>query len=164
MENVIVLNADMSYHQTVNWQDAVCMLLKGVAEPVVEGTKVIRSVSLEIIVPKILKLIKYVSRNRHNEKFPFKKRVVFMRDGHTCQYCGKKLHRDDCTLDHVTPKVRGGKSTYTNCVTACMPCNLKKGDKMDMKPIVKPKDISLHNYVSMRSNDALKLLNDIGTI
>nr|WP_290439438.1 HNH endonuclease [Leptolyngbya sp. 'hensonii'] len=48
-------------------------------------------------------------------------------DGHACQYCGstKKL-----TLDHVIPKSKGGLHSWDNVVTACEPCNLKKGDKL----------------------------------
>jgi len=32
------------------------------------------------------------------------------------------------TLDHVLPRSRGGKSSWTNLVTACKTCNSKKGD------------------------------------
>ena len=33
------------------------------------------------------------------------------------------------TLDHVIPKSRGGKNDWTNLVTSCFKCNLKKADK-----------------------------------
>ena len=32
-------------------------------------------------------------------------------------------------MDHVVPKARGGKDTWENLVTACLPCNNKKGSK-----------------------------------
>lgn len=54
---------------------------------------------------------------------------IFKRDGGRCQYCGcgtqKKL-----TLDHVIPRSKGGKSTWTNLVTACQKCNTMKGDSL----------------------------------
>jgi len=33
-------------------------------------------------------------------------------------------------LDHVLPRSRGGDSVWENVVTACAPCNLKKGDRL----------------------------------
>ena len=46
------------------------------------------------------------------------------RDGHRCVYCGST---EDLTIDHVTPKCRGGVDHADNCVTACRPCNQRKG-------------------------------------
>ena len=34
------------------------------------------------------------------------------------------------TLDHVVPRSRGGESIWENVVTACAPCNLRKGDRL----------------------------------
>jgi 5-methylcytosine-specific restriction endonuclease McrA len=34
---------------------------------------------------------------------------------------------DDLSLDHVVPRSRGGKLTWTNTVTACLSCNYRKG-------------------------------------
>ncbi len=39
------------------------------------------------------------------------------RDNYTCQYCGR------------TPQ-DGGKDTYENLITACMDCNMGKGNKV----------------------------------
>jgi 5-methylcytosine-specific restriction endonuclease McrA len=33
----------------------------------------------------------------------------------------------DLSLDHVVPRSKGGKLTWTNTVTACLSCNSKKG-------------------------------------
>ena len=52
---------------------------------------------------------------------------MFARDRHTCQYCGRQTH--DLTLDHVTPRHRGGAHSWENLVTACKPCNHRKGGK-----------------------------------
>jgi 5-methylcytosine-specific restriction endonuclease McrA len=37
---------------------------------------------------------------------------------------------DRLTLDHVVPRSRGGESSWENVVTACAPCNLRKGDRL----------------------------------
>ncbi len=43
-----------------------------------------------------------------------------------CYYCGKKFPREELTMDHIVPVVRGGKSTKGNVVVACKECNNKK--------------------------------------
>ncbi|MBQ9789942.1 MAG: HNH endonuclease [Lentisphaeria bacterium] len=43
-----------------------------------------------------------------------------------CYYCGKKFPREELTMDHIVPIVRGGKSTKGNVVVACKECNNKK--------------------------------------
>lgn len=55
------------------------------------------------------------------------RRNIFLRDGHVCQYCERKLLVRDLNIDHVMPRSRGGKSTWDNLVTSCRHCNLKKG-------------------------------------
>lgn len=55
---------------------------------------------------------------------PVNRREVLRRDRHTCQYCGS---RKQLTLDHVIPRAQGGQHTWDNVVTACAPCNAKKG-------------------------------------
>jgi len=58
------------------------------------------------------------------------RRNVFLRDGHTCQYCGVRPPVRDLNLDHVVPRSRGGRSTWDNLVTSCRSCNLRKGGQM----------------------------------
>ena len=53
--------------------------------------------------------------------------LVFIRDSHTCQYCGSKSEKLHC--DHVIPVSRGGTNTLDNLTTACQRCNLSKGSK-----------------------------------
>jgi hypothetical protein len=44
--------------------------------------------------------------------------------GDRCAYCGSN---HDLTLDHVKPKVRGGRDDASNLVPACRICNRSKG-------------------------------------
>ena len=47
-----------------------------------------------------------------------------------CYYCTKTLTKAECTMDHVVPLVRGGKSNKGNVVIACKACNNSKKDKL----------------------------------
>ena len=47
-----------------------------------------------------------------------------------CYYCAKTLTKTECTMDHVVPLVRGGKSTKGNIVVACKDCNNSKKDNL----------------------------------
>ena len=55
---------------------------------------------------------------------------VFLRDRFHCQYCGGDFATNELTFDHVVPKSRGGRTAWTNVVTACSPCNLLKGNQL----------------------------------
>ena len=44
-----------------------------------------------------------------------------------CAYCGSE---DNLTLDHITPRYKGGSEKVTNILCACHSCNQSKGHKM----------------------------------
>ncbi len=43
-----------------------------------------------------------------------------------CYYCRRLVGRENLTMDHVVPLIRGGKSRKGNLVAACKECNSKK--------------------------------------
>jgi len=43
-----------------------------------------------------------------------------------CYYCRRLVGRENLTMDHVVPLIRGGKSRKGNLVAACKECNNKK--------------------------------------
>lgn len=53
---------------------------------------------------------------------------ILERDDYTCQSCGSKDH--PC-IDHIIPVSRGGDSSDDNLQVLCLPCNTKKGNKLD---------------------------------
>lgn len=56
-------------------------------------------------------------------------RSLFNRDHHVCAYCGGHFTTPYLSRDHVVPRADGGPDVWTNVVTACKPCNMKKGRK-----------------------------------
>lgn len=53
--------------------------------------------------------------------------LLFQRDRHLCCYCGTRKRPELLTRDHVLPLSRGGRDHWKNVVTACKPCNQRKG-------------------------------------
>src|SRR5207249_2343894 len=67
----------------------------------------------------------------------FSRANIFLRDKNVCQYCGDKFAKMHLTLDHVVPIVQGGRKGWENIVTACKPCNQRKGGRT-------PSEASMH--------------------
>jgi 5-methylcytosine-specific restriction endonuclease McrA len=87
----------------------------------------VQTVSLRIRVPEVVVL-------RHYGGFPrrtvaFSRRNLYRRDGFTCQYCGAQPGTELLSIDHVVPRCRGGRSTWENCVLACIDCNKRKASR-----------------------------------
>src|ERR1051326_814482 len=53
--------------------------------------------------------------------------AIFHRDGYRCVYCGQLFPDHELTLDHVQPRAKHGDRSAGNLVTACGPCNVRKG-------------------------------------
>ncbi|MBN1393564.1 MAG: HNH endonuclease [Pirellulales bacterium] len=87
----------------------------------------IRAVNFEIQVPRVIRLLRYDRLPKH--KLNLNRRNVLARDGHTCQYCGRKFATLQLSIDHVVPRSRGGETTWENVVCACLACNVKKGGR-----------------------------------
>jgi hypothetical protein len=54
---------------------------------------------------------------------------LFIRDRHTCAYCGDVLPSSRLEMEHVTPRSRGGAYSWTNLVAACRHCNARKDSR-----------------------------------
>ncbi len=164
MNSVVVLNADYQYINSISWQKAICLLYKDKAETIKKSAKIVynESKTHSFVIPVVIRLIKYVKQVYQN-KIPYSKRGVFIRDGYVCQYCGDELIRSNATIDHIVPKAKGGKTSWKNCVCSCKKCNNLKGDKnlYDTQFVLKstPKRPKVSDYIRIKSNQIMDKLN-----
>ena len=87
----------------------------------------IRTIRLQIAVPRIIRVLRFGRFLRHEVKF--NRRNIYGRDQNRCQYCGKKFSTAELSLDHIVPRSRGGPTTWENIVCACLKCNVRKGGR-----------------------------------
>ena len=124
-KRVLVLNLDHYPIAVVSVQKAMVLLLLEKAQLLSAYELLeIRTISRTFAYPAVIRLAQYkhipykgVLLNRAN---------LFRRDRGECQYCGSARQ---LTIDHVIPRSKGGKTSWTNLVTACNRCNVIKGDK-----------------------------------
>jgi 5-methylcytosine-specific restriction endonuclease McrA len=121
----LILTPHYARHKVVGWQSAIVMVYKGTVDIVAEYEETVRSPSIEMRVPAVLRLKKPTPSMMRAVRFS--KENVFARDEYKCQYCWKKFPILELTIDHVIPKSRGGRKNWENSVSACRPCNSRKG-------------------------------------
>jgi 5-methylcytosine-specific restriction endonuclease McrA len=146
---VLVLNADYTPLSYVplsvwSWQDSVKAVFRGAVIVLSTYDNIVSSPSVQMKLPSVIVLKHYVSRGKRRDwKAAFTRRNVYLRDRFCCVYCGTRAPLDQLTYDHVTPRSKGGPTTWENVVTACKACNLRKGDRLlkdipDMKLPTQP--------------------------
>lgn len=54
---------------------------------------------------------------------------LFARDRNVCAYCGVQGHETELTREHIVPFAQHGQDVWMNVVTACKPCNHRKGSR-----------------------------------
>ena len=113
--------------KVVSWQRAITLLTLGKVEVIEEYDQEVRSTSLVLKMPAVVRLLS--SFRRRKRQIRFSRINIYGRDKYRCQYCNEKLTMAKCTYDHVVPRSQGGTTKWTNIVTACEPCNLKKGGR-----------------------------------
>ena len=127
--HALVLNADyrpLSYFPLSlwPWHEAVKAVFMDRVDIVSEYEREVRSPTFRMRLPSVVALKRYVPPAKRPA---FTRFNVFLRDRFHCQYCGSL---DDLTFDHLVPRSRGGRTTWENVVTACSPCNLLKGGRL----------------------------------
>lgn len=125
MTAALVLNATYEPLCIVPSRRAVCLVLAEKADVLHEDGVVLHSERMSIRVPSVIRL-RYFVKVPFQRRSTLSRRAVFARDGHRCQYCG--AHAD--SIDHVTPRSRGGQHVWENVVAACRPCNVRKRDRL----------------------------------
>lgn len=135
MLSCVVYNASYEILSIVNIQEAIVHVLDGKAV-IMEAhpEREIRTVSTAYPAPAAIRLNYYVKTPRRwTDKSTLNKHNLYIRDGYTCQYCGRHRndlsHREYLTKDHILPRTRGGENTWENLVTACNTCNNRKDNR-----------------------------------
>ena len=123
----LVLDQGYQPHRIVSWQRAVVMMFDGKVEVVEEYDEDIRSVSITIKMPAVVRMLRAIRGRKRAIKFS--RMNVATRDDFRCQYCGDKFSMRQLTYDHVVPRAQGGKTTWENIVMACYACNEVKGGR-----------------------------------
>ena len=127
MSQVLVLNASYEPLNVCSVRRAHVLVFKGKAEVLEKHELPLRSATDTFARPHVIRLVTYVRVPRAAQR-KISRRALFARDQWSCGYCGTSGGR--LTLDHVVPRSRGGDSVWENVVTACAPCNLRKGDRL----------------------------------
>jgi 5-methylcytosine-specific restriction endonuclease McrA len=144
----VVLNATYEPISIVSSKRALVLILEGKAVVVEEHPNlVVRSMKVTVKVPVMVALKEFIKAKRqYKATATLTRKNLFTRDNNTCQYCTRHARElkpsEFLTRDHVIPESRGGKSTWTNLVTACSTCNSKKSNHhlsdVDMTLLRKP--------------------------
>jgi len=151
--SVLVLNKFFMAVHVISARRAFCLLFKDLAEVVTiddgqyasfdfaswrevsearlhfkePDDEYVRTVHFELQVPRIIRLLAYDRLPR--QKIKFNRRNIFARDGNRCQYCGRRFATSELSLDHVVPRIQGGRASWENIVCACLRCNVRKGGR-----------------------------------
>jgi len=144
----VVLNQEDGSFQTFNFTQWHTL---SVQQPHDES---IHTVSVRIRVPRVILLAMFDRLPKKEVKFT--RHNIFERDKNPCQYCGQHFDRRDLNLDHVTPRDRGGPTTWENIVCSCIGCNTRKGNRTpreaDMRLIRKPKKPRWRPFLQINFN------------
>tara|TARA_B100001123_G_scaffold418110_1_gene521666 strand:- start:91 stop:615 length:525 start_codon:yes stop_codon:yes gene_type:complete len=142
-KKVLLLNQSYQPLMTVGAKRAIILSFSDKVEVLERYADQIRSINLSIFIPSVIRLRDYVRFNK--KRIPLSRKNILKRDAHICQYCNSKS--SFMTVDHIIPKDKGGKDSWANLVTACVPCNTKKGNKLlkdiNMKLLKTPKAPSI---------------------
>jgi 5-methylcytosine-specific restriction endonuclease McrA len=120
----LILNATYEPLGVVAYRRAIVLVLREKAEIVENNGALFRSERLVMEAPSVIRLRYFVKVPRRLHVAPSRK-AVFLRDGGSCQYCGRAAEN----VDHVLPRSRGGTHDWENVVAACRGCNARKKDR-----------------------------------
>lgn len=177
--DVLVLNRSFYAVQITTWQRALSLVYLDHAHVVDEEYRCysfenwkelsqllsdnpsgfIHTPSFSLALPDVIALRSYDSLPESTVTFT--RRNVYEHYGYQCCYCGKKSGSVELNLDHVLPRSRGGKTTWENIVTSCVPCNSKKRNRTpheaSMKLRIQPSRPSWHGPLSLVLHSPVRL-------
>jgi hypothetical protein len=183
-KNVLVLNKSYLAIKVIDVRTAICILYKNQAKIVDDYYRtytldewkiqslmlsinpaefqkykyIVSSPSVSIVIPKVIILNKDTKYIAELKTVRYSRKNILTRDEYTCQYCGHRK-KDEMTLDHVIPRSKGGDNSFTNLVTCCKDCNLKKGNKtikeVGMKLLKQPETPKWKSFIGKSFNQVM---------
>ena len=131
MKDVLVLNNAYQPISIISWDKAMTLILGEFDKIKVNVVafyedEEVHTIKEAFLLPAVIRIRDYVKPKFNNKKVS--KELLLRRDNNQCQYCGTVLSKKQATIDHVLPKSRGGRNTWTNLVISCYNCNNYKGD------------------------------------
>lgn len=134
---VLSLDAAGRILDWISWQDAVCLYVRGViawtlGEPCLTvhgGWNRTTGTQSMLALHPIVASTGHCHAQATDPAPTLSNPALFARDRHLCLYCGEHFTRGELTRDHVMPVSRGGRDEWENVVSACLACNLKKGNR-----------------------------------
>jgi 5-methylcytosine-specific restriction endonuclease McrA len=121
LERAMVVDEAWRTHDFGNWLD----LSRGMAA---HPAGFVHTPSLRIAIPEVIALKVFGEVPRR--EVTFSRRNIYHHYGYRCCYCGENFPTTELNLDHILPRSRGGRSDWTNVVTSCIPCNMRKGNRL----------------------------------
>ena len=152
MVQVLVLNASYEPLNITTWRRATVLMLKGKAESLEEDSS--HRLRHDTLLPKVIRLRQFV-RVPFRE-IPLTRKNILQRDDNCCQYCG--CIKEKLSIDHVIPRSRGGTDDWENVTTACLSCNVIKGNRTPQEASM-PLRKKPYKPLSNMSFQANKLIN-----
>lgn len=122
--SVNVLNASYQPLAATTLARAISLVDRG--DAVVEEAdphRVLRHEKGYRLWPLVIRLLRMVRVPVRVGESKWSKSGVLRRDGYLCAYCGDEAN----TVDHILPVSQGGESVWYNTISACQPCNARKG-------------------------------------
>ncbi len=114
------LDFEDGYFVPVKWKDWVSLAVR-------EGDDGIGTPNRSVRAPRVIIAVNF-------NKLPLKRPRLTMknlreRDGGKCAYTERVLKPEDCSIDHLVPRSKGGATTWTNCVLADRKVNNIRGNR-----------------------------------
>lgn len=153
------LKLDSTYRPVgiIDCLEALVMCIVGKATAVEEYEEEVSSPSVTFKIPSVI-VLKSVVKFINGSLNPSRNNIMW-RDKNQCQYCGVIQASRELTIDHVLPRSRGGKNTWTNLVACCKKCNQKKRDRTPVEA-----SMALLNKPVKPKNSVLRHTNEIQPI
>ncbi len=132
---VLVLDAGFQPVNVINLKRAVAMICAGKAVVLLADDALpLRAEKLVLHCPRVIRLLIACAHKAYRRlRWRLTKRNIMARDEWRCQYCGATDR--PLTIDHVVPRARFTRDaaaladSWENCVTACLVCNARKGNR-----------------------------------